>query len=209
MAGQPEPNALEVTLPLFIKPGEPITPPILVSFPETRSDGNIPHMYQARLVVSSINGVPQDPRSPPPVDVILHGDTTAAFILRTASKLWFLFGGEGGLSFKPASDGHCFKFAVQLWACWYDKAIKSWEREMYQGEVETSEITCSQSQDWAANPETRAWDIAQVESIRDISSRQPAVTLGEIARKHRKITLHPDLLQGPWASPDRPSRRTG
>jgi hypothetical protein len=80
---------------------------------------------------------------------------------------------------------------------------------MYQGEVETEEITCAQSQEWEANPETQAWDVAQVESIQDISARQPPITLGDIAQKHRKITLQPDLLRGHWASPDRPSRRTG
>ncbi|KAM4060153.1 hypothetical protein HRG_002240 [Hirsutella rhossiliensis] len=201
-----DPNVLEVTLPQFVKPQVPISPPILVSFCETRSDGNIPHMYQARLVISSINGVPQDPRFPPPTDTVLEGIAATPFALRTANKLWFLF---GDLKFKPEWEGYRFKFGIQLWACWYDKTIKSWEGEVYQGEIETGEIACSLTEEWMADSDSQAWDLAQVESIRAVARAQPAATLGELTRKFSKITLHPDLLTGSWTSPDRPSRRTG
>lgn len=173
---------------------------MLVSFRETRSDGNIPHMYQARLVLASVDGAPQDPASPPPTSTVLDGNTAAPFVLRTANKLWFLL---------DDADGHRFRFAIQLWACWYDKAIKSWERAMYQGEIETGDVYCSLADECTGDADTQAWDLAQVESIRQVARDQPAATLGELSRRFRKITLHPDLLTGPWASPDRPSRRTG
>lgn len=163
-------------------------------------------MYQARLVISSINGVPQDPRFPPPTNTVLEGGVAAPFALRTANKLWFLF---GDLRFKPEAEGSRFRFGIQLWACWYEKTIKSWEPEIYQCEIETGEMTCSLTQEWMADAEAQAWDLTQVGSIREMLRTQPAATLGELSRKFRKIVVQPDLLTGPWASPDRPSRRTG
>ncbi|EQK99867.1 hypothetical protein OCS_04417 [Ophiocordyceps sinensis CO18] len=200
------PNVLEVQLPQVVRPEEPLSPPILVSFGEARSDGNIPHMYQARLVISSIDGVAHDPGSPLATDIVLQGDASTPFAVRTADKLWFLF---EDLEFKPEWEGHYFTFAIQLWACWYDKSIKTWEKEMYQGEIQTDVIFCSLTEEWEENGDLQAWDVAQAESIRAIAKKNPAATIGELSRKHPKITLQPDLLTGPWASPDRPTKRTG
>ncbi|PHH70692.1 hypothetical protein CDD80_5790 [Ophiocordyceps camponoti-rufipedis] len=202
---QPD-HAIEVSLPLFVQPGQTMNPPLLASFREHRSEGNQPHMYQARLILSSIDGVVQDPRSPPPIDTVLTGEFATALTVKMADKLWFLF---DDISFKPDTAGHYYKFAVQLWTCWYDRPRKSWQPAIYQCEVETGSIACCDEDVWAEEADTREWDAAQVQSIRELASRQPPATVTEMTTKFPRTSLHQDLLQGPWASPDRPSKRTG
>ncbi|RDA91402.1 hypothetical protein CP533_6897 [Ophiocordyceps camponoti-saundersi (nom. inval.)] len=199
-------NVIEVSLPLFVKPGEPMKPPLMVSFREHRSEGNQPHMYQARLILSSIDGNSQDPRAPPPLTQVLEGEFTTALTVKMTDKLWFLF---GDLTFKPETAGHLYKFAVQLWTCWYDRPKKSWEPAMYQCEIETGTIICCDTTVWTEDSETTKWDEAQVEAIRELAVKQPPATVAEMTNKFPRTTLHEDLSKGPWASPDRPSKRTG
>lgn len=204
MADDRDPNALEVTLPLVQKAGDAISPPFLVSFRETRAERHSPHMYQARIVIAGIDGVPQDPKSPPGTDTVLEGDCVAAFTGKTGDKLWFLFGKNRDLKFKPEAAGHRYSFTVQLWACWYDRSAKTWQRQFYQGEVQTNDVLCGPTTEWPGGEDARWWDCDQVESIRELSEKEPPATLLELTSKFPKLTPHPDLFTGPWASPNRP-----
>ncbi|PHH90262.1 hypothetical protein CDD83_4132 [Cordyceps sp. RAO-2017] len=202
-----DPNMLEVTLPACMRPGKQMKPSILVSFRDYKMSKLLPHMYQVRLVVSGVDGVEQAIHEAPAVETILQGDCKAPFLTRTNDKLWFLFHERNSLRFKPEAEGHRYRFAVQLWASWFDRSIQGWGAEYYQTELDIGEIACSATTEWTADPKTLEWNLRQIKALREATEADRPARPDELLAQFRHFTLHPDLTKGPWASPVRPTKR--
>ncbi|KND94749.1 hypothetical protein TOPH_00610 [Tolypocladium ophioglossoides CBS 100239] len=199
---------LPVTLPLTQAVGEPISPAILLlaDFDEQANYNpgkeRLPHLYQARIRLATLDGVAQDPAHPPPIENFLEGDVVAPCIASCSGKLCFLFGKNNPLKFKRETSGHRFVFSIQLWSSHFQESTESWLKPIYQTEVLTKEILASTETSRPGSGEMYNWEVDQCHALIKYAEEYPASTLFEMESKLPRLAIHPEVrIAGPWASP--------
>ncbi|POR37556.1 Uncharacterized protein TPAR_02243 [Tolypocladium paradoxum] len=197
---------LPATLPTTQAVGEPISPPILLlaDFDEQAhaKKGQLPHLYQARIAIATINGTAQDPKTPPHIESVLEGDAVAPFIASYSGKLCFLFGKQTPLKFKREAAGCRFVFSIQLWTSHFQASTESWLKPIYQSEVLTKEILAGTTTSRPGSVEMYDWDLGQGHAAISHATTYPPSTLSEIERRLPRLVVHPEVrTTGPWATP--------